>query len=178
MSIYIALFRGINVGGRNSLPMKELTSILEELGATGVKTYIQSGNVVFASREKNTKRLAGKIGAEIKNRRGFEPAVLLLTSDDLKSAIEANPFPETEGDPKSLHLGFLDTAPNKPDLKKLDELKANGERFQLIGKVFYLHAPNGVGRSKLAANVERLLGVTMTDRNWRTVCKLSELESL
>ena len=76
---------------------------------------------------------------------------------------------------RSLHAGFLAFAPEKPNLKALESLKSPSERFQLIDKVFYLHAPDGVGRSKLAANVERLLGVSMTDRNWRTVCKIWEM---
>lgn len=100
---------------------------------------------------------------------------LLLTLQDFESALEANPFPEAELDPKGLHLGFLDSVPSKPDITELETLKANSERFQLVGKVFYLHAPDGVGRSKLAAGSERSLGVSMTDRNWRTVCKIRDM---
>jgi len=86
-----------------------------------------------------------------------------------------NPFPEAETDPGSLHLGFLAFTPKSPDLKKLDCLKKERERFHLIERVFYLHAPEGVGRSKLAATAEKLLGVPMTDRNWRTMCKIRGL---
>jgi uncharacterized protein (DUF1697 family) len=86
-----------------------------------------------------------------------------------------NPFPEAETDPASLHLGFLASTPKNPDLKKLDSLRKESERFYLIDNVFYLHVPEGVGRSKLAASIEKLLGVPMTDRNWRTVCKIKEL---
>jgi uncharacterized protein (DUF1697 family) len=177
MKICIALFRGINVGGRNMLPMKELASILEDLGARNVKTYIQSGNAVFVSPEKNTLRLANDISREIKKRRGFEPHVLLLGLDDVERAMKKNPFPEatTATDPRALHAGFLAATPEKPNLKALETLKSESERFRLIDKVFYLHAPDGIGRSKLAANVERLLGVPMTDRNWNTVCKIREM---
>src|SRR5215813_5505682 len=175
MKIYIALFRAINVGGKNALPMKELVSVLDDLGARNVKTYIQSGNAVFVSPEKDNKRLSARISSEIDKRRGFEPHVLLLELEDLECAMRKNPFPEAVTDPKALHAGFLAYVPAKPDLKALEGLKSDSERFQLIGQVFYLHAPEGVGRSKLAANVERLLGVPMTDRNWRTVCKIKEM---
>jgi len=169
MKTHIALFRGINVGGKNALPMKELVAILESLGARKVKTYIQSGNAVFAGDEKVTPRLSSQIKDAIRKRRGFEPFVLLLELDEMEKAIRRNPFPEAEADPQSLHAGFLAAAPKHPDLKTLGSFKKASERFRLVGRVFYLHVPEGVGRSKLAANAERLLGVPMTDRNWRTV---------
>jgi len=175
MKTYIAFFRAINVGGRNSLPMKELVAVLEELGSRNVKTYIQSGNAVFESKEKDASRLSKKIGVEIKQRRGFEPQVLLLELEDIEKAIKKNPFPEAETDPKALHVGFLTSTPENPNLKRLESLKSDSERFRLIDKAFYLHAPEGVGRSKLAANAEKLLGVSMTDRNWRTVCEIWEM---
>ena len=175
MKIYVALFRGINVGGKNTLPMKELVSVLDGLGARNIKTYIQSGNAVFVSPEKDTVRLANSISREIKKRRGFEPHVLLLGLEEIERAMRKNPFPEAATDPKTLHAGFLASAPEKPNLKALESFKRESERFQLTDKVFYLHAPDGIGRSKLAANVERLLGVPMTDRNWRTVCMIREM---
>jgi len=173
MKTYILLLRGINVGGRNALPMKELVALLEDLGCRNVRTYIQSGNVVLQT-SKNASSLSKQVSAKVKERRGFEPCVLLLELQDFIRAIAANPFHEAESDPKGLHFGFLDSVPSKPDLKKLEALKTKSERFQLIDKVFYLHAPDGVGRSKLAANSERLLGSSMTDRNWQTVGKLRD----
>lgn len=175
MKTYVALFRGINVGGKNALPMKALVAILEDLGAQNVKTYIQSGNAVFVSTEKDPSRLSNKISDEIKKRLGFEPHVLLLELEDIERAIKKNPFPAAATDPKTLHAGFLASAPVKPNLETLERLKSNTERFHLIDKVFYLHAPEGIGRSKLAANAERLLGVPMTDRNWRTVSKIRDM---
>ena len=175
MNTYIAFFRGINVGGNCSLPMKELVAALEEVGARNVRTYIQSGNAVFESAEKNLTRLSKQVPAEIMKRRGFEPYVHILTIEALARAIAANPFPEAVIDPGSLHLGFLASSPKNPDMEKLSSLKKESERFHLIEDVFYLHAPEGVGRSKLAASSERLLGVPMTDRNWRTVCKVMEM---
>lgn len=175
MNPYVAFFRGINVGGKNSLPMKELVAALEGIGASSIKTYIQSGNAAFQSAEKDSSRLSKQLSADIKKRRGFEPHVLILRIEELKKAMKKNPFPEAEAEGSSLHLGFLASKPKSPDLKKLAELKKSSERFQLIDRVFYLHAPEGVGRSKLAARSERLLGVPMTDRNWRTVCKVVEM---
>ncbi|MEW5975079.1 MAG: DUF1697 domain-containing protein [Acidobacteriota bacterium] len=175
MKTYVALFRGINVGGKNALPMKELAALLEGLGARQVRTYIQSGNAVFQAAEKNLARLARQLPTEIQMRHGFQPQVFLLSLAALRRAMANNPFPEAEADPGSLHLGFLAAAPKNPDLEKLNSLKKGSERFHLDDGVFYLHAPEGVGRSKLAASAEKLLGVAMTDRNWRTVCKISEL---
>ena len=175
MTTYIALLRGINVGGKNSLPMKELVAVLEKLGAANVKTYIQSGNAVFESDTQNASTLCRKISAEVKQLRSFEPHVLLLKSQELEKAIENNPFPEAEGAPNTLHVGFLDSASQHPDLKKLESLKSASEEFRLEHKVFYLHTPDGLGRSKLAGSVEKVLGIPMTFRNWRTVCKLREM---
>ena len=175
MITYIALFRGVNVGGNNSMPMKELIAILEGLGMRKVKTYIQSGNVVFQTNEKDLSQTSRKITTEIKKYHGFESHLLILGLEDLKRAIEGNPFSEAETDPSNLHLGFLASRTDRPDLEKLSLLKKESERFQLIDRVFYIHAPEGVGRSKLAASAEKLLGVPMTDRNWRTVCKIMEM---
>jgi len=175
MNTYIALFRGINVGGKNPLPMKGLVVILEDIGARNVRTYIQSGNAVFQSVETNLVQLSKQLAAEIKKRHGFEPCVIILTLAALQSAMDNNPFPEAEADPTGLHLGFLLAPPMAPDLEKLNKLKTEKERFHLSDAVFYLHAPDGVGRSRLAAGAEKLLGVPMTDRNWRTVCKIMEL---
>ena len=155
--------------------MKDLVVLLEVLGARNVRTYIQSGNAVFQSAEKNASRLSRQLVAEIKKRHGFEPLVLLLGLEAIETAIAKNPFPEAEADPSSLHLGFLASTPKNPDLETLKKLKKASERFHLGDNVFYLHAPEGVGRSKLAARTEKLLGVPMTDRNWRTVCKIREL---
>ncbi len=175
LNTYIALFRGINVGGKNSLPMKELVVLLEDIGAREIKTYIQSGNAVFQSAERNFLQFSKQITAEIKKRHGFEPHVLILGLDAIEKAMAENPFPEAAADPSSLHLGFLASTPKSPDLKKLDRLRKKSERFHLSDQVFYLHAPEGVGRSKLAASAEKILGVPATDRNWRTVCKIREM---
>ena len=175
MKTYVAFFRGINVGGRNKLPMKELAATLEHVGCRNVATYIQSGNAVLQSEERDASVLSETIQAAIKERDGFEPRVLLLESEELERAMRSNPFPEAESEPKTLHLYFLAAPPERPDPDALDGLRGDRERFVLADGVFYLHAPDGLGRSKLAANVERLLGVPATARNWRTVRKVMEM---
>ncbi len=175
MKTYIALFRGLNMGGHNILSMKELAGLLVKLGFSDVRTYIQSGNAVFRSRGQNASRLSGIITAEIRKTHGFAPRVLLLEQEELNTIIASNPFPEAESDPKSLHLLFLTSAPESPELKAIEKIRKQSERFRIKGNVFYLHAPEGVGRSKLAMNAERLLGVPVTGRNWRTVTKIMEM---
>jgi uncharacterized protein (DUF1697 family) len=169
MNTFIALFRGINVGGNNIIPMKELASLLTERGYENVQTYIQSGNVVFDRRDTT----GAEIGALIEERFGFRPEVLILTSWELEQAIENNPYSPVEG--KHCHFYFCSSTPDSINTAKLKELKSTSEEYFMNGNVFYLHAPDGIGRSKLAANVERCLGVPATARNLNTVNKLSNM---
>ena len=174
MPTHIALFRGINVGGHHILPMQKLVALLEELGCTDVATYIQSGNAVFRHRA-GPASLSKKIRAAVGEHHDFEPEVLLLTHEELARAANGNPFSDAETDPKTLHIFFLASVPRRPDLKAIEGLRAVDERCKLSKAVFYLHAPNGIARSKLAARVDRALGVAATARNWRTVQKILEL---
>ena len=169
MKTYIALLRGINVGGHHSLPMKELKVVLEKAGCIDVHTYIQSGNVVFRRALTDAGRVSDELAAAVARSHGFEPRVLVRTLVELESAAAVNPFPEADENPTSLHLFFLSERPKNPDVKALDGLKTHTERFVLKNKVFYLYTPDGFGTSKLAARAERLLGVDATARNWRTV---------
>ncbi len=173
MNTYIALFRGVNVGGHHSLPMNGLKEILVSLGCEAVRTYIQSGNAVFRSAEADVDRLSATVSAAIFNRYGFEPMVLLIKQSEFEAAIEHNPFPTDKGN--RLHFFFLHEEPGQPDLQGLKELKTDTESFLLNGVVFYLYAPDGIGRSKLAAKAGRCLGVASTARNWNTVAKLREM---
>jgi uncharacterized protein (DUF1697 family) len=175
MKKYIALFRGINVGGNHLLPMRELVELLAGLGLQNIKTYIQSGNVIFETVEQDAAQLAQRISLAVRAHRGFAPEVLLLAAADLENVVDANPYPEAEPYPKTLHVYFLASEPPSPDLKKLESLKLDSERFTLKGKLFYLHAPDGIGRSKLATSVEKALGVPATGRNWQTVCQITAL---
>ena len=175
MQTWIALLRGINVGGHRKLPMKELVVELEKLGLSDVKTYIQSGNVVFSSPETDASVLSERIAGAILSSHGFEPKVLVLSRRDLRDAVRANPFPIADAEPKTVHLSFLAEPATAPDLAALDAVKKEGETYVLTEKVFYLHVPEGLARSKLAEKVERSLGVPATARNWRSTLKVLEL---
>jgi uncharacterized protein (DUF1697 family) len=175
MKTRVVLLRGINVGGKNPLPMKELVEVLEELGASGVRTYIQSGNAVCVGPEGEAASLSRRIRNAVSARYGFEPQVLVLVPADIETAIRENPFAEADGAPKSVHVGFLASVPANPDLRALEDLRSDSERFQLVGGFFFLHAPEGMARSKLAARAEKHLGVTTTFRNWKTVRALQGL---
>ena len=172
MTRRIALFRGINVGGKNAVSMKNLTGILERLGCRDVRTHIQSGNVVFeepAGQEVSSASSAAALEADT----GIHTSVLVLTAAELREAADSNPFAAEEA--RTVHLFFLDTVPGNPDLDALQGLSKDSERWRLSGAVFYLHAPEGIARSRLAAAVERKLGVGATARNWRTAGKVLEL---
>jgi uncharacterized protein (DUF1697 family) len=172
---WIAFFRGINVGGNNPLPMKTLPALFETCGCADAKTYIQSGNVVFRSSVTNAAKLEDALAKAVHAEHGHKPRVVILSAQQLARAVKRNPYPQAEQEPKSLHLFFLGGKPQKEGLAKLASLRANGEEFVLDGSVFYLHAPNGIGKSKLAASVERALGVDTTARNWRTCTTVLEM---
>ena len=170
MKTFIALFRAINVGGKNSLPMKDLIQLFEEQGFENVASYIQSGNVVFSCKKGQLKGLSDILSSTIEKAYGFKPDVLILEAGTLKEAAGSNPFKSQ--DEKALHYYFLASTSEKPDLDTLKDVALSSERFELRDKVFYLCAPDGIGRSKLAAKIEKAMGVSVTARNARTVSKL------
>ena len=175
MTTYVALLRGINVGGKNRLPMSELKAHLEHAGFQSVRTYIQSGNIVFEHPSDTLASLADGIADVIESAQGFRPSVVVLDRKALKVAVARNPYSGDEGLEKTLHLYFLSERPCAPDFESMDVIKGTTESYRLIDAVFYLHTPDGFGRSKLAQRVEKLLGVNATARNWRTVHKVMEL---
>lgn len=167
---WIALIRGINVGGKNKVNMKELIKHMEADGFGQVKTYIQSGNVVFQS----ATRPKDEIAALIEKGFGFRPSVFILSGADLKKSAKKNPYPDGEG--KTVHFFFCDQVPKDVDFDFLESVRIDSEAYELIDKVFYLHAPAGIGRSKLAEKMGRAFkGVTMTARNLNTIKKLLEM---
>jgi uncharacterized protein (DUF1697 family) len=177
MEIWIALLRGVNVGGKNRLPMAGLIFELERIGFSQVRTHIQSGNVVFRAPGGTPAMLGAKIGDAIHGRCAFRPHVAVLTKAELVAAVERNPFgkPEGEGLGKALHLFFLDAVPKRVDPTGLNGVKRPSEAWHVDGRIFYLCAPEGFHVSKLAAKVEKLLDVQATARNWHTVSKILEL---
>lgn len=167
MHTYIALLRGINVGGRNKIPMKELKALLEEHHLMNVQTYIQTGNVVF-----ECKKFDLNLSEILETKFGFKPSVMILQPLQLLESIKNCPFSVDEG--KQLHYYFCESKPC-PDIEKMNALKKESESFEIIGNVFYLYAPEGIGRSKLAERAEKLLGVSCTARNLNTVLKLKAM---
>jgi len=148
---------------------------LPALTLDNIKTYIQSGNVVFDSPSKSPTSLARSISKKVGQEHGFEPQVLILGLEDLQHAIGGNPFPAAVSDPGTLHFSFLERPATNPDVQTLDAIRTSTESYRITDGVFYLHAPDGVARSKLAARAEKCLGVATTLRNYRTVEKLMAL---
>ena len=171
MTRSIVLLRGVNVGGRNKLPMTLFASALEGLGCENVKTYIQSGNAVFDG-ETN----AADIAAAVKKAAGFTPHVFLTTAAAFGKAAAANPFArQAAANGKSVHLFLLDGAPGADAVAALGELKRPREDFAIGGRTLYLFTPDGLAGSKIAERIDRVIGVKTTARNWNTVEKLIEL---
>ncbi|MFC2969770.1 DUF1697 domain-containing protein [Acidimangrovimonas pyrenivorans] len=170
----IALLRGVNVGGRGRLPMADFRALLAGLGYGTPQTYIQSGNAVFRAAGP-AEEIATAIGKAIAASHGFRPHVLLRSLAEIEAALAACPFRPAPGAEKTVQLYFLDPPPGAPDLAALEALRAADEEVALAGKVFYLSAPSGIGRSKLAAAVERHLGTPATARNLRSVRAIRDL---
>ncbi len=170
MKIWIALIRGINVGGKHIVPMKELIKLMEAKGFVNVRSYIQSGNLVFQSAQKPK----DEISLLIEQHFGFKPDVFVLNQTDFQKAIANNPYTVDEG--KSLHFFFCDKTPTSVDYNFLDSIKVTSESYKLIDNIFYLHTPDGIGRSKLAEKMGKAFaGVNMTARNLNTINKLADM---
>ncbi len=169
---YIGFLRGINVGGHNILPMQDLRDSLKHNGFETARTYIQSGNLVFEHSERDYVLLETRIQDIIRQDFHFSPEVMIRRKEAVENIIEKNPFSERVADPKSMIFYFLKFAVSQWDEKKLQTLKKETESFHLLDDVFYLFAPEGIGRSKLAASVEKCLEAPCTARNLNTLRKL------
>lgn len=173
MNTYVALLRGINVGGHNSLSMDELIAVLENFGLKNVRTYIQSGNAVFQSKKTVGHAFSEDISSAIESLKGFRPEVILLSSAEFEAAINTNPFDNADG--KLLHLFFMHNAQLDADLKSLAAIKSPSEKFKFINGIFYLSTPDGIERSKLARKIDKVMSGSVTARNWNTVRKIQEI---
>jgi uncharacterized protein (DUF1697 family) len=173
--IYVALLRGINVGGKTKVAMAALRDVCVSVGCEDVVTYIQSGNVVLKSKlaaDKLRSSLEATIAAEF----GFSPAVMIRTAKEMAAVVDRNPY--RDADEKSIHVGFLHAAPDASTKKCLAAIDCAPEEVKVIGRDLYLHLPNGMGRAALPVQLERCLRPTpVTVRNWRTVTKLVDLSS-
>jgi uncharacterized protein (DUF1697 family) len=170
---WVALLRGINVGGRNSVPMAELRRLFEETGSGSVRTYIQSGNVVFTNASSDRAGLARGLERAVEETFGLSRSVVLRTFDEIDRLAGSHPFGR---DSSKTHVAFLSQRPSAGKLRGLTGLDIAPDRFEVAGSDVFLHYPNGVQGSRLTgALLERHLGVAATLRNWRTVLKLAEL---
>lgn len=175
MPLFIALYRGINITGRNSVKMKPLCEFHERLGHRNVRNYIQSGNILFQARG-TTASIARKLAAEFATTFKFPAKVLVISADQLAALIQSNPYTRfaTEN-PRTVHAAICQSPPDAASLKAL-LIKAGGnESFTIQNNVLYLHAPAGYGTSKFAAAMEKAAGTPMTVRNWRTIEALASL---
>jgi uncharacterized protein (DUF1697 family) len=177
MPIYAAMLRGINVGGNKKIKMDKLRSSFEALGLEQVKTYIQSGNVVFKTTKISPLALSRKLEERILGDFGFSVSVISRTADEIGNTIANNPFFNQPGiDPERLHVAFLSQAPVPTALKKLSDLTLAPDRSLCPGKEVYLYFPNGVSGSSLWKHpLDRVLSVEATMRNWKTVNALHQM---
>jgi uncharacterized protein (DUF1697 family) len=175
MDTWIALLRGINVVGRNKVPMKDLAALLSGAGFARVRTYIQSGNVVFASARGSAPAHSARIERLVLGQFGFAPRVLVISAGQLAAAVQANPFPGAHQDHKRLHLYFLSEPPSKPQVESLLRVQSGRDAFELKGSVLYLYTPDGFPDSVLRRKVDASIGLMATARNWRTANELLRL---
>jgi uncharacterized protein (DUF1697 family) len=185
MPTHAALLRGINVGGRNRVAMAALREVVQGLGYTQVATYIQSGNMVFTSREGDTARIADVLERAIGDHLGVRPKVIVLTREELAQVIADNPFPE-ETNPRCVHAVFRNGPPGTEELAAVAAAQqrareqGSSDQARVVGSTLFLHTPDGFGRSELAAELTRVGGARTADaagtaRNWATVQKLLAL---
>jgi uncharacterized protein (DUF1697 family) len=169
--IYISMLRGINVGGHKRIKMDKLRASFEALGFEQVKTYIQSGNVVFKGGKLSTLKLSERIEERILNDFGFPVSVISRSSDEMAKTIAGNPFLKERGiDHDKLHVMFLSDSPAPSALKKLADLAATPDQCRSSDREIYFYLPNGVSQSVLMKSpVDRILAVVTTTRNWKTV---------
>ncbi len=186
MTTFVALLRSINVGGRNRVPMAELSGLVDSLGFGDVETYLQSGNVVFTG--SGSPEAAGRsLEAAITAQLGLEIPVIVRSKTQLARVVRGTPYGDLRVDPRTLHVTFLarppDAAPRR-ELTRLGEESGPGgafgdDRFTLAGSDVHLYCPGGYGETKLNnAYFERRSGVVATTRNWRTVTTLAGMAGI
>ena len=190
MASHVALLRGINVGGRNKVPMADLREVVAALGHTGVTTYIQSGNVLFTTADTDTAKLAAALETAIEDRFGLWSSVVVLSRDELAEVLAANPYSD-EPDPRLVHVVFRNAEPS-PEVRdrieaavKAAAAKGSRDTAHSAGRALYLHTPDGFGRSELAQNLMRIMtppskqkkqpALAATARNMATATKLLSL---
>lgn len=177
MATYISLLHGINVSGKNKIRMPDLVNALEKDGFGDVKTYIQSGNILFSYSKMSTALISRRVETAIMHNLGLPVPAQVLTHKELSEIIASNPFISQPGtDPAKLHVTFLADDPSATLVEKLQAYKYHPDEIIVSGRVIYLHLPNGYGRTKFTNTfIESKLEVSATTRNWRTCLALEEM---
>jgi uncharacterized protein (DUF1697 family) len=177
MAVVISLLRGVNVGGHNKIKMEALRALYESLKLRDPQSYVQSGNVVFRTKERDLAKLKRKIENGIERNFGFRPAVILRTSSELRDVIARNPFATRRGiDPRKLVVTFLAGDPGPQARDQVLGIKTEPEELRADGREVYIYFPNGMARPKLSwAAIEKKLKISGTGRNWNSVNKLLEI---
>lgn len=173
---YVCLLRGINVGGNTMIKMSELSTMFESLGFSGVKTYINSGNLAFNARKTSENALIERIEKAVEKAVGKKVQVMVREQKDIASVLAGNPYEGEYESHKEMHVLFLKSELAADKKQLLAEAVPTGERFTIVDREIYCHLPMGVADSYLGrGQFEKMLGTSVTARNWRTVQKLAEL---
>jgi uncharacterized protein (DUF1697 family) len=173
---FVALLRGINVGGKNLLPMRALIDMFIDAGCSDVRTYIASGNVVFAAPQRLAEELPERIGRAIAHHFGFSCVAMVRSAQSVARVVAANPYVAATHDVKQLHVVFLARKPARDAVTTLDPKRSPGDEFTVSGDAIYLRLPAGTATSKLTnAYFDSRLATTSTVRNWNTVLKLADM---
>jgi uncharacterized protein (DUF1697 family) len=172
--VIVAMLRGVNLGAHNRIKMDALRDLCGSLDLLDVQTYVQSGNVVFRTKERNLSALATKIRSGIEKKFGFSPEIILRSTSDLRGVIARNPFAKMKDiEPGKLLVDFLSSEPSPEACKSVRAIKTDPEKLHIEGREMYIYFPNGAGRSKLSwPALEKILKTPGTARNWNSVTKL------
>lgn len=172
MPVYICLLRGVNVTGANLIKMEDLRTLCAKLKFEKPQTFIQSGNIVFRSAEKNESTICTRIGDAIEKKYGFRPAVMLRTAGELRAVVAGNPFRKRNDiHPGKLLVHFFSSAPAAEVKAKLAEAEKK-EELHFVGRELYIYFPDGIGRSDFRSVIDRALKKTVTARNWNSVTRM------
>jgi uncharacterized protein (DUF1697 family) len=173
---YVALMRGINVGGKNMLPMKELVALFAKAGCGEVSSFINSGNVLFTASPALAAGLPKSIAAGIEKRFGFSVPIVLRTADELARVARSNPYLDAKTDIDLLYVGFLADEPDSARIGGLDPKRSPPDKYSVVGREIYMHLSTGAAKTKLTnAYFDSKLSTISTMRNWKTTLKLVEL---
>jgi uncharacterized protein (DUF1697 family) len=173
---HVALMRGVNVGGKNKLMMRDLAGIFEAAGCADVETYIQSGNVVFTATPTLAATIPARIAKQVEARFSIRSPVITRSAKEFDRLIRAMPYSGKAATDTFLHVAFLADKPTRVQAAALDPNRSKGDTFRLIGREIYLSLPNGVARTKLTnAYFDTALDTVSTMRNWRTVQRLGAM---